>query len=163
MMKWCRFLWCSKFEEFILSLGQRSLVTFYTHLVLKKSIYLSVRWLAIFKQIMQLCGHTCTHSSDSAFSHRPYLLIENVAIILTSFTIVLGSSSQLIVHSSRVRTPKRHNSESVLYMTEEQATESKQSSPRERSSRSNNRLFPISTYAEPTVGASDSQASTPTK
>lgn len=77
---------------------------------------------------------------------------------------VLGSSSQLIVHSSRVRTPKRHNSESVLYMTEEQiATENKQSSPRERSSRSNNRLFPISTYTEPTSGTSDSQANTPTK
>lgn len=84
-----------------------------------------------------------------------------VRVILMSHLIILGSSSQLIVHSSRVRTPKRHNSESVLYMTEEQiATENKQSSPRERSSRSNNRLFPISTYTEPT---SDSQANTPTK
>lgn len=49
-------------------------------------------------------------------------------------------------------------------MTEEQiATENKQSSPRERSSRSNNRLFPISTYTEPTSGTGDSQANTPTK
>ncbi|XP_058819561.1 protein Shroom isoform X2 [Topomyia yanbarensis] len=31
-----------------------------------------------------------------------------------------GSTSQLIAHSSRVRTPQRHNSESILYMTTEE-------------------------------------------
>lgn len=99
-------------------------------------------------------------------------------------------TSQLIAHSSRVRTPKRHNSESVLYMTEEQlnataaatatstaasaSDSSKQSSPRERSSRSNNRLFPVNTYTEsmPThastitttaSGQSDYQPNTPSK
>lgn len=60
----------------------------------------------------------------------------------------------MIAHSARVRTPKRHNSESVLYMNDDQisiASDSiKQASPTERSSRSNNRLFPISTYIEPT-------------
>ncbi|EAT47148.1 AAEL001710-PA [Aedes aegypti] len=31
-----------------------------------------------------------------------------------------GSSSQLIAHSSRVRTPQRHNSESILFMTSDE-------------------------------------------
>ncbi|XP_055592029.1 protein Shroom isoform X4 [Uranotaenia lowii] len=125
-----------------------------------------------------------------------------------------GSTSQLIAHSSRVRTPQRHNSESILYMTTDEQQLQQQnpqlighhqgssptgtgaspvasnggspigvadddllryqhrsqsssalgpasspgsssnsvnngsSSPGIRSSRSNNRLFPISTYTE---------------
>lgn len=63
------------------------------------------------------------------------------------------SASQLIAHSSRVRTPKRHNSESILYMNDDQISiisdYSKQASPTERSSRNNHRLFPVSTYIEP--------------
>lgn len=37
--------------------------------------------------------------------------------MISSFLVT--TTSQLIVHSSRVRTPQRQNSESVLYMTEE--------------------------------------------
>lgn len=75
------------------------------------------------------------------------------------------ASSQLIVHSSKVRTPQRHNSESVLYMNDEQkictsnSTEDLMSESSyqqrqfqqrssDRSNRSDNRLFPINTYTE---------------
>lgn len=59
------------------------------------------------------------------------------------------------MHSSRVRTPKRHNSESVLYMNDEQTNLSpsnnssiKQITQTDQSSRNNHRLFPVSTYTE---------------
>lgn len=57
------------------------------------------------------------------------------------------------MHSSRVRTPQRHNSESVLYMNDEQASQtsadgSKILSQAEQSSRANHRLFPVNTYVE---------------
>lgn len=76
------------------------------------------------------------------------------------------ASSQLIVHSSKVRTPQRHNSESVLYMNDEQKSictsnstedlmsessyQQRQFQQRssDRSNRSDNRLFPINTYTE---------------
>lgn len=59
----------------------------------------------------------------------------------------------MIAHSSRVRTPKRHNSESVLYMNDDQTIITsdckKQASQNEQqTSRNNCRLFPISTYTE---------------
>lgn len=83
---------------------------------------------------------------------------------------IIGSS-QLIAHSARVRTPKRHNSESVLYIGDDKLNFSnssqcgssdalnKSSSQnfnrsesssnfRNRSSRNNSRLFPVSTYSE---------------
>lgn len=63
-----------------------------------------------------------------------------------------GSASQLIAHSSRVRTPKRHNSESVLYMSDDQipstTSNTKILEQTEQSSRNNHRLFPVSTYRE---------------
>lgn len=73
------------------------------------------------------------------------------------------SSSQLIAHSSRVRTPKRHNSESVLYISDEKVNVSTSSqcgstdtlnkisanqNSSSRSNRSNSRLFAVSTYTE---------------
>lgn len=66
--------------------------------------------------------------------------------------IHIGSAS--IVHSSRVRTPKRHNSESVLYMSDDQLTSNKSNNnikiveQTEQASRNNHRLFPVSTYTE---------------
>lgn len=69
---------------------------------------------------------------------------------------LFSASSQLIVHSSKVRTPQRHNSESVLYMNDEGKTNGTNSTEdlsseqfQHRSSRSDNRLFPINTYTEP--------------
>lgn len=74
------------------------------------------------------------------------------------FSFFFLASSQLIAHSSRVRTPKRHNSESVLYMGDDQSVISTSSSTDminkihssggERSSRNNHRLFAVSTYTE---------------
>lgn len=57
------------------------------------------------------------------------------------------------MHSSRVRTPQRHNSESVLYMNDEQSNQTPANSNKilaqtEQSSRNNHRLFPVNTYVE---------------
>lgn len=58
------------------------------------------------------------------------------------------------MHSSRVRTPQRHNSESVLYMNDEQASLTSANSNKnlaqteQQSSRNNHRLFPVNTYVE---------------
>lgn len=61
-------------------------------------------------------------------------------------------SSQLIAHSSKVSTPQRQNSESILYMEDENKlkaeTNELSNNFLHRSSRSDNRLFPISTYTE---------------
>lgn len=57
-----------------------------------------------------------------------------------------------------MRTPQRHNSESVLYMNDDQISLSsdcsKQQSQIEQSSRNNHRLFPVSTYTETTTTTS---------
>lgn len=90
----------------------------------------------------------------------------------------LLASSQLIVHSSKVRTPQRHNSESVLYMNDEQKVLGTSSNSTEdlmsessyqqrqfqqrssdRSNRSDNRLFPINTYTEPPASLNTSTTS----
>lgn len=88
------------------------------------------------------------------------LLIWNIIDIKIMFFFLLlnhysiAASSQRIVHSSKVNTPQRHNSESVLYMNEESintansADDSFISNLQHRSSRKDNRLFPISTYIE---------------
>lgn len=73
------------------------------------------------------------------------------------FCFFAASSQQLIAHSSKVRTPQRHNSESVLYMNDECKMNGSLNNVNDdgsndhfqhRSSRSDNRLFPISTYTE---------------
>lgn len=76
-----------------------------------------------------------------------------VFFVFVFFSLFTGSTSQLIVHSSRVMTPKRHNSESVLYMSDDQisissSNNSKKITQTEQSSRDNHRLFPVSTYTE---------------
>lgn len=88
-----------------------------------------------------------------SFSFKIFELFSTIPFSLISIS---GSASQLIVHSSRVRTPKRHNSESVLYLNEDSTNHIasdgvKQSSielAELRSSRTNHRLFPVSTYVE---------------
>lgn len=72
------------------------------------------------------------------------------------FRFLTASSQQLIVHSSKVRSPQRHHSESVLYMNEDNKITTAKNSTEDlssesfqhRSSRSDNRLFPINTYTE---------------
>jgi hypothetical protein len=92
-------------------------------------------------------------------------LSQSLVILFFYFT----ASSQLIVHSSKVRTPQRHNSESVLYMNDEgkmngtsnNSTEDLSSEQfQHRSSRSDNRLFPINTYTEPQQQSVSLSAST---
>lgn len=60
------------------------------------------------------------------------------------------------MHSSRVRTPQRHNSESVLYMNDDQSNSltlnsDKKLAQSEQSSRNNHRLFPVNTYTEANI------------
>jgi hypothetical protein len=99
------------------------------------------------------------------------ILISNFSPrFLLFFMTFFAASSQLIVHSSKVRTPQRHNSESVLYMNDEgkmnngSANSSEDLSSNDqfqhRSSRSDNRLFPINTYTEQTVPSSLSASTT---
>lgn len=97
---------------------------------------------------------------ESILELHLFEFIARILLIIISKIFFSGSTSQLIVHSSRVRTPKRHNSESVLYMNDDQLSvisDSSKTSPSERSSRSNYRLFPVSTYVESPSG--DSQHS----
>lgn len=94
-----------------------------------------------------------------------------LTVFFFSRFVFSGSSSQLIVHSSRVRTPKRHNSESVLYLNEDPSNivasdATKQTSMETgelRSSRSNHRLFPVSTYMEPLHAKSQTDNGAPLK
>lgn len=77
----------------------------------------------------------------------------NHAIICCFISVTNSASQQLIAHSSRVRTPKRHNSESVLYMNDDQTNlntdiSNKATTHNEQSSRNNHRLFPVSTYTK---------------
>jgi hypothetical protein len=101
----------------------------------------------------------------AAATTSPYLFSPSINIFHFFFT----ASSQLIVHSSKVRTPQRHNSESVLYMNDEgkmngtnnNSTEDlSNESFQHRSSRSDNRLFPINTYTEPQLSMSLSASTT---
>src|SRR5690349_4171512 len=107
--------------------------------------------------------------------HPVSLSLEIFRLISISFYFFLASaSSQLIVHSSKVRTPQRHNSESVLYMNDEgksngstnnnNSTEDLSSEQfQHRSSRSDNRLFPINTYTEQPISLSASTTSLDSK
>ena len=75
------------------------------------------------------------------------------------------------MHSSKVHTPQRHNSESVLYMNDDSKISnltngnSTEDLPNDhnfqqlRSSRRDSRLFPISTYTEPSVSLNASSSS----
>lgn len=86
--------------------------------------------------------------------------MSDVSIISHSTINSSVTSSQLIVHSAKVTTPKRQNSDSVYYVSEESLVSNKLNSPsdksiknggdelNERSSRSNHRLFPVNTYTE---------------
>lgn len=92
--------------------------------------------------------------TSGVFSRKQQFLVLMFRIDFLSFA---GSTSQLIVHSSRVRTPQRHNSESVLYMNDDQVSLSsvnnnnnnnKTLQTEQQSSRNNHRLFPVNTYTE---------------
>lgn len=91
---------------------------------------------------------------------------------ITIFYSQFSASSQLIVHSSKVHTPQRHNSESVLYMNDdskisnvtngnsiEDLPNDHNNIQQHRSSRSDSRLFPISTYTENSVSLNASSSS----
>lgn len=87
--------------------------------------------------------------TSGVFSRKQQFLVLMFRIDFLSFA---GSTSQLIVHSSRVRTPQRHNSESVLYMNDDQVSLSSvnnnNNKTEQQSSRNNHRLFPVNTYTE---------------
>lgn len=82
--------------------------------------------------------------------------------------LFISASSQLIVHSSKVHTPQRHNSESVLYLNNDAKMNGTSNNSTEdlsceqfqhRSSRSDNRLFPINTYTDQSISLSASTTS----
>lgn len=67
------------------------------------------------------------------------------------------------MHSSKVYTPQRHNSESILYMNEDNMNSTinvEDINSQHRSSRSDNRLFPINTYIENSAIQPNSSTST---
>lgn len=125
---------------------------------LKSNFYVSISQTPIFSSL------------SISMIVKEMLMFFNVEIkiILFFFIILLfpiaAASSQLIVHSSKVHTPQRHNSESVLYMNEESissanAAEDSSLNSQQRSSRSDNRLFPISTYVECSAAQNNSLSS----
>ncbi|CAG9803939.1 unnamed protein product [Chironomus riparius] len=98
----------------------------------------------------------CSESNSSTETLKWLGSMSDVSVVsqATNTSTLSAASSQLIVHSSKVHTPQRHNSESVLYMNEESicsansAEDPLLNNSQQRSSRSDNRLFPISTYIE---------------
>lgn len=112
----------------------------------------------LFKYFLCLNKHQMLHAL-----HKSY----NNIFFYSQFS----ASSQLIVHSSKVHTPQRHNSESVLYMNDDSkisnltngsSTEdllNDHNFQQLRSSRRDSRLFPISTYTEPSVSLNASSSS----
>ncbi|CRK97931.1 CLUMA_CG011304, isoform A [Clunio marinus] len=104
-------------------------------------------------------NNECSESNSSTETLKWLGSMSDVSVVSQATnTSTLSASSQLIVHSSKVRTPQRHNSESVLYMNDESKMNGNTSNNsvedlsseqfQHRSSRSDNRLFPINTYTE---------------
>lgn len=104
-------------------------------------------------------NNECTESTSSTETLKWLGSMSDVSVVsqATNTSTLSASSQQLIAHSSKVRTPQRHNSESVLYMNDECKMNGSLNNINDdgsndhfqhRSSRSDNRLFPISTYTE---------------
>ncbi|XP_055921588.1 protein Shroom [Eupeodes corollae] len=97
-----------------------------------------------------------SHSSTETLKWLGSMSDVSEASHATGYSAISGSasSSQLIVHSSRVLTPKRHQSESVLYMNDDQ-----QLSPTVSASNSPTRMPAISTSPNGSGGSSGSASS----
>ncbi|XP_055839740.1 protein Shroom [Episyrphus balteatus] len=105
-------------------------------------------------------GTTNNNSSESHSSTETLKWLGSMSDVseashATGYSAISGSasSSQLIVHSSRVLTPKRHQSESVLYMHNDQ-----QLSPPISASNSPTRMPAISTSPNRSGGSSGSNS-----
>lgn len=104
-----------------------------------------------FRLQPNLFSKQCLHTSFSNLKWNFFNDFYRFALFISV------SSSQSIAHSSLVQTPKRHNSESVLYLNEDSSniigsdvtTHNSMKTTDLRYSRSNHRLFPVSTYIEP--------------
>lgn len=91
---------------------------------------------------------TSSGSVSSSETLKWHGSMSDVSVASSSCTHLANSSSsrQLIAHSSRVQTPQRHHSESVLYMSEEKQQEGWKDRENRNNSHNKLKLFPVNTY-----------------
>lgn len=102
-------------------------------------------------------SNECLESNSSTETLKCFGSMSDVSVISQATNVSNSStSSQLIAHSSKVATPQRHNSESILYMNDKlkfnmSADDLSADQFQDNSSRRNKKLFPINTYFERTL------------